>query len=977
MANNKPIDKSYLVKQLKNYETEIIDKKYVAKDSVATTLEEEVTDEQVASALLTKTELDKKVDKTSIVTELSEESTDDKVVGALTTYNELQKLESANKEQFATANGNFITANDSVDGNIVDLKLYGKSEQKQYNGKNLFDPNKIVSNQVSYKDGIIDITQTDGSELFDITFKENTQYTISAYASYSNTSGGSLAINCIRVRYTDGSTEAILGGFANGVYNFKTYTSEENKTIKSIINSQQSGHIKLDKLQIEEGTEATSYEPYVGEIPSPNPDYPQEIKSVVNPKLEVCGKNLFNIDDGNISNSLLNNSGITSPTYIWLTTDFIKVKPNTTYALSIEDATDNCIVRFSQYDTNKKNIENVNNILGVNGNTTKIITTKLATQYIRLSFGRNDKATTVEQWKEDGHWLQIEENNQVTSYEPYQGNQATLPYTLNAIPVSSGGNVTIGGQQYVSDYVDVERGKLVKMVDSSKLDNTQSIVDKTEWLLAEPQEIDLIQKEVQAFKALATYYPTTNISVNSDQLDGYAELKYPTTDVSGLVGRNESRIAKLAKDTDDKFDEVNESLSVIGKCKNLLNPTLQTTTHDGITCTNNGDGTYTLNGTCSVDSPKTTIILTSESMKIDEDVKFICCTQSGSSDTFRASVDYDDGTYSVDYGEGTLLSKGKTITKVSIIVSNGATVNNLVFKPMLTTNLSATYDDFVPYTGDGETLTHDVAEIKNDLVASNAGAHNSIYRGKYLGNALTIEQKAQISAGTFNDLYIGDYWAIGGVNYRIAAFDYWLNSGDTQCTKHHVVIVPDTGLYTAKMNTTNVTTGAYIGSEMYTTNLEQAKTIINEAFGSANILSHREFLANATKATTDPTYESAGSWYDSTVELMNERMVYGADVFHNIEVNGAIPMNYTIDKSQLPLFALEPSRICNRVYWWLRDVVSAAYFASVAYDGFAAYNATSNSLGVRPAFGITCGAASYNVSDSDSDDVSTTFGITG
>ena len=35
---------------------------------------------------------------------------------------------------------------------------------------------------------------------------------------------------------------------------------------------------------------------------------------------------------------------------------------------------------------------------------------------------------------------------------------------------------------------------------------------------------------------------------------------------------------------------------------------------------------------------------------------------------------------------------------------------------MLTTNLDATYDDFVPYTGDGETLTHDVAELKNDLV---------------------------------------------------------------------------------------------------------------------------------------------------------------------------------------------------------------------------------------------------------------------
>ena len=289
---------------------------------------------------------------------------------------------------------------------------------------------------------------------------------------------------------------------------------------------------------------------------------------------------------------------------------------------------------------------------------------------------------------------------------------------------------------------------------------------------------------------------------------------------------------------------------------------------------------------------------------------------------------------------------------LAILVYAGATVNHTI-KPMITTDLNATYDDFVPYTGDGETLTHDVAEIKNDLGASNTGAHNCVYRGKYLGNALTTEQKAQISAGTFNDLYIGDYWTIGGVNYRIAAFDYWLNSGDTQCTKHHVVIVPDTCLYSAKMNTTDVTTGAYIGSEMYTTNLEQAKTIINDAFGSANILSHREYLPNATKATSDPTYENAGSWYDSTVELMNERIVYGADVFHNIEVNGAIPTNYTIDNSQLPLFALEHSRICNRAVWWLRDVVSAVSFARVDSFGNATTKSASNSFGVRPTFGIT------------------------
>lgn len=118
-------------------------------------------------------------------------------------------------------------------------------------------------------------------------------------------------------------------------------------------------------------------------------------------------------------------------------------------------------------------------------------------------------------------------------FEPYHKQTVTLPYTLNAIPVSAGGNVTIDGQQYIEDYVDVEREKLVRMVDSSKLDNTQSIVDKTEWLLAEPQEIDLTTEEITAFKELATYYPTTHISVTSEQLDGYTVFNYPISMANG------------------------------------------------------------------------------------------------------------------------------------------------------------------------------------------------------------------------------------------------------------------------------------------------------------------------------------------------------------------------------------------------------------------------------------------------------------
>lgn len=244
------------------------------------------------------------------------------------------------------------------------------------------------------------------------------------------------------------------------------------------------------------------------------------------------------------------------------------------------------------------------------------------------------------------------------------------------------------------------------------------------------------------------------------------------------------------------------------------------------------------------------------------------------------------------------------------------------------------------------------------LLFNNAGAHNAIYRGKSLGSTVTTAQYAAIKAGTFDDLYIGDYWTIGGVNYRIAAFDYYLNSGDTSCTTHHVVIVPDTCLYNAQMHNTssggyeggaaNTTTGGYVGSDMYKSNLEQAKTTIKSAF-SGHVLKHRIYLTNAVANGR----ASGGAWCDSEVDLMCEQMVYGSGIFSPVSDGSNVPANYRVEKSQLPLFQHEPSRICNRNNWWLRDVITASYFANVAYYGNADYLDASYSVGVRPAFCIS------------------------
>ena len=236
----------------------------------------------------------------------------------------------------------------------------------------------------------------------------------------------------------------------------------------------------------------------------------------------------------------------------------------------------------------------------------------------------------------------------------------------------------------------------------------------------------------------------------------------------------------------------------------------------------------------------------------------------------------------------------------------------------------------------------------NAIATTGAGAHNAIYRGKSLGSAVTEAQWAAIKAGTFEDMYIGDYWTIGGVVYRIAAFDYYYRAGDTDMTTHHVTLVPDANMYTHVMNDTNITTGAYVGSKMYTEGLTQAKTTINSAFGEAHVLNHRQYLQNAT---TDG-YASGGSWYDSTVELMTEQNVYGGKIFSNIRNGTALTDSYTVDKSQYPLFAFRPDMISNRQWFWLRDVVSASRFARVYGNGYAYCNTASTSGGVRPAFSI-------------------------
>lgn len=272
---------------------------------------------------------------------------------------------------------------------------------------------------------------------------------------------------------------------------------------------------------------------------TPSVENPVEIKSVVNPTVKLLGSNILKIRDGEyqdvgctitVSNGVIKLNGtstvnkriylpIDTPSMLKEGTEIIFCPNN---IKSIENI-NKCYVDYSNENT--KSLSIASNIV----NTPYVITRQDARYEFKLSI----KITRGNTFNNETWKPQILIGKQITPFEPYKEQSIQLPITLNAIPVSSDGNVTINGQQYIADYVDVERGKLVRRVDSSKLDNTQSIIDKTEWLLAEEQETDLTTEQIQALKELVTYYPVTNISVNSEQLDGYTVFNYPISIANG------------------------------------------------------------------------------------------------------------------------------------------------------------------------------------------------------------------------------------------------------------------------------------------------------------------------------------------------------------------------------------------------------------------------------------------------------------
>lgn len=498
---------------------------------------------------------------------------------------------------------------DSDNGKIQDMMLYGKSEQKRYSGKNLLN----ATLQTTTQNGVTCTANGDGTYTINGTATSDTLFHIGYFIFEKDTKykivgcpqGGSLNT----LYRLDGSLNA-NSDTGNGI----VYSGDGNKrNARIVVFNGATVNNLLFKPMITTDLTATydDFEPYTGGQPSPSPDYPQEIKSVVNPTVKVCGKNLLNptlfkdylltmhgvtcksVTDETGSYFLLDGTA-DSETDFWILGNTVFTYDGSADKLTIS-------VREACPDSYYLCV----GILERDFRNTKAVTTSLKSfsLYIHVL-----KGAVINNYR---IYAQVEVGDIATDYEPYTEQTVTLPYTLNAIPVSSGGNVTIDGQQYIADYVDVERGKLVRMVANNRLlssynwntaneyywgsvsaatngktpitaDNSKKMcackylfasstydvrakksgiainnikqvviglnyfasVDDLKTFLANndvrlvyplevPTETDLTAEEITVFKALATYYPVTNIFINSEQLDGYTVFNYPISMENG------------------------------------------------------------------------------------------------------------------------------------------------------------------------------------------------------------------------------------------------------------------------------------------------------------------------------------------------------------------------------------------------------------------------------------------------------------
>ncbi len=270
--------------------------------------------------------------------------------------------------------------------------------------------------------------------------------------------------------------------------------------------------------------------------------------------------------------------------------------------------------------------------------------------------------------------------------------------------------------------------------------------------------------------------------------------------------------------------------------------------------------------------------------------------------------------------------------------------------------------------GTNETQAITFEALKTQLLAEilpkTAAAHNSIYRGKDLTSYFNSGgMSAAIAAGTFDDIFPGDYVTksvtVNGTTYSdvkwlVADLDYHLHRGSSETAVHHVVMIPENNLGTSYMNSTNTTAGGYQGSYMWKTTIPLYATGIVNAFGSTHVLEHKELLTNAMNTNVSSPagpgwtgvayYDWNGTpWATVKVNIPTQAMMYGCTPY------ASSGDDVGTGNKQLAIFRYGQN-FTRGAWCWLRDVANSSFFAGAGSSGIAICYDASLVGGVRPYF---------------------------
>lgn len=326
--------------------------------------------------------------------------------------------------------------------------------------------------------------------------------------------------------------------------------------------------------------------------------------------------------------------------------------------------------------------------------------------YLRDNAIDDTVSVSVEQFPSDGRqWLGTITvgNNQYRIYMP------SLKYENSVSDGVKIGAITLGEQSFDVYAPKSSAGGSTVSVVPKTLTGTniaEITVDGTTYQLYAPTGGGS-GSTVTAEATLTEGTEIGKITIDGKEIILYAPQTSSITVDSELSATSENAIQnKVVK---VEFDKVDSSLTALGKCKNLLDTSeLETNkpyTHNGVTFVRNVDGTITANGT-AIDSGSYIQFI------ISLNGKYKICGSPKIANTLTQV--FANGSWHNEYqGDGEIVNGN--ISRYAIKVESGNTVKNVVFKPMITENLNATYDDFVPYTGGGDTLTADVAKINSDV----------------------------------------------------------------------------------------------------------------------------------------------------------------------------------------------------------------------------------------------------------------------